>query len=1040
MALSPGIYEALLTEELRDVIARHPELRSIFGKLDVEEVPSRYAAFIARIVEKALRLETDAVARISLCNEIVALISGRSTAEHLKDQRLIEIDKSVLLEVTPPHYTTGGIPRPETPLTESSLFTGSPSDPQLVHELLQEMASADTADVLVSFIKWSGLRLLMPGFEEMTRRGAQLRVITTSYMGASDAPAIEALARLPNTKIRVSYDTERTRLHAKAYHFLRRTGFSTAYIGSANMSNAAMTSGLEWNLKVTAQDLPHIVDKFVAEFETYWNSREFIPFDPSEPQVLRDAINHARNRTTAAPVFFDIRPHPFQERILDALEAERRVHGQHRNLVVAATGTGKTVVAAFDFKRFFELHRRAPRLLFIAHRKEILEQALGTFRAVLRIPDFGELLVGQYAATRLDHLFCSVDIFNGRRLWEQVGKEFYDFVVVDEVHHGPAASYRSIFQQLYPQILLGLTATPERMDGESVAADFGNRFAAEIRLPEALEEKLLCPFHYFGIADPVSVADDSFWRNGKYDVQALERAYTGAHELAKRRLSAIVDALTRNEPDLSLVRGIGFCVTVAHAEFMARQFNEHGIKSAVLVGDTDSESRARLISELRYGQLTFLFTRDVLSEGLDVPEITTVLFLRPTDSLTVFLQQLGRGLRHHPGKDCVTVLDLVGQAHRRYRIDRKLKALLSKTRFNIEREVEVNFPHLPSGCSIQLDRVAREHVLANIRENLRHLSEQVPEKLETFKQESGQDLTLSNFVRYHDYDPVTLLSSATWTDWCSRARLGDPSNDPNKNDLQAGLVRVAQTKGPQELKRLRSVVSYLKRRDVSAALSAAGSSAVSTHYRFWGKPGTRFRMSSIQESFGLLAGNPSFLSDVEQVVDWAIEETRIGATSVDLSFPCSLELHGQYSNNDIKAALGLATLERSGMTGVGLLHCRELKAYAVLITFQKTEREFSPTTMYADYPISRDLLHWESPSNTTQESATGQNLIAHAERGYTVLFFARDTKREDGLVVPFVYLGPGERVTYQSDRPVQMTWRLRYPMPAEMFEENRRGG
>src|SRR5204862_6017867 len=205
-------------------------------------------------------------------------------------------DKPLLLEITPPNYAEGGIPRPETPLGQSSLFTGSPADPQLVHELGREMRSADSVDLLVSFIKWSGLRLLMPAFEEIATRGGKVRVITTSYMGASDAEAVEWLARLPNVSVRVSYDTERTRLHAKAYHFRRESGFSTAYIGSANMSHAAMTSGLEWNLKVTAQDMPHILEKFVAEFETYWNSQEFAVFNSDEPLMLREAIQRARNR------------------------------------------------------------------------------------------------------------------------------------------------------------------------------------------------------------------------------------------------------------------------------------------------------------------------------------------------------------------------------------------------------------------------------------------------------------------------------------------------------------------------------------------------------------------------------------------------------------------------------------------------------------------------------------------------------------------------------------------------------------------------
>lgn len=756
--LPEGLYERLLDKDLKSILELHPELRSVFGKIDPEEEPARYAAFLGKLLEKALRLEDDPATRLRLCNEIIEQITGDPKAQFLQDRQLVEADKPLLLEITPPNYAQGGILRPETAMGESSLFTGSPADPQLVHELGREMRSADSMDLLVSFIKWSGLRLLMPAFEEIACRGGRVRIITTSYMGASDADAVEWLAHLPNVEIRVSYDTERTRLHAKAYHFRRNSGFSTAYIGSANMSQAAMTSGLEWNLKVTAQDMPHILEKFLAEFETYWNSREFIAYNREEPTVLREALKHARTRQGITPVFFDIRPHPFQERILDALESERFVHGQWRNLVVAATGTGKTVVAAFDFKRFFESKKRQARLLFVAHRKEILEQSIGTFRAVLRIPDFGELLVGNHSAARYDHLFCSVEMLGSRRLWDQVGEEFYDFVVVDEVHHGPAASYRAIFDQFRPRILLGLTATPERMDGASVATDFGNRFAAEIRLPEALEEKLLCPFQYFGVADPVSLAADVFWSGGKYDISALENVYTGAHALAHQRLEVILASLLRFEPDLTRVRGLGFCVSVRHAEFMSEKFNERGIASAVLVGETASDERTALLNQFRLGKIQFLFTRDVLNEGLDVPEVNTVLFLRPTESLTVFLQQLGRGLRHSPEKDCLTVLDFVGQTHRRYRIDRKLKALLSKRRFNIQREVELDFPHLPPGCSIQLDKVAREHVLANIRENLRNLADQVPDRLESFENEAGQPLTFGNFVRFHDYDPEALLS------------------------------------------------------------------------------------------------------------------------------------------------------------------------------------------------------------------------------------------------------------------------------------------
>lgn len=1036
-----GIYEALLDEYLRDALAERPELRTVFGKIDPEEQPTKYAAFVAKVLEQALREEADPEKRLALCNHILGHVANEPGRGHLDKYRLIQDQKPLLLEITPPHYGRSGIPRPHSPMAESSLFTGSPQEPQLGHELLEEMRSADGVDILVSFIKWSGLRLLMQGFEDLRDRHVPVRLITTSYMGASDAPAVEWLAHLPNVEVRVSYDIERTRLHAKAYHFKRNSGLSTAYIGSANMSHAAITSGLEWNLKVTSQDMGHILEKFFVEFETYWNSCEFIPFDAENPNLFRTAIDRARNpRSNAPAVFFDLRPHPFQERILDALERERNAHDRWRNLVIAATGTGKTVVAAFDFKRYYEQKLKQAKLLYVAHRQEILLQAQVTFANILRDQNFGELLVGQFQATRMEHLFCSVQMLSNRRLWEQVGREFYDYIVVDEAHHGTAASYRSIFDNFEPRILLGLTATPERMDGDNVAADFGNRFAAEIRLPEALEEKLLCPFHYFGVADPIALNQDQFWRNGKYDAAALENVYVMDQTRAQQRVNAILSALNRYEPDLSTVKGIGFCVTIRHAVFMADQFSQHGIPSGAFVSGVDDERCRELLADLKAGKLTFLFTVDKLSEGVDVPEINTVLFLRPTESLTVFLQQLGRGLRHASEKDCLTVLDFVGQAHRRYRIDTKLKALLPRHRFSIDKEVEQDFPHLPAGCSIQLDRLCRQYVLENIKQNLGRLAVQVPDRLQTFTSETGKDLTFGNFIRYHDYDPEVLLAAETWSGWKAKAQLGTIPMDPDLARLKRTLVRAAFINGPKEAALLRLVLGKTSEGAISEALTIAGDSTMLLYYRIWGDKGSNLGITSLEEAFRRLAVNPAILADLDEILAWSLDTTEVSGQMPALPYPCSLELHAQYGIKEIQAAFGRANLETAGQTGVGVFHFPELKTYVLLITFQKTDKEFSPSTMYADYPISRELMHWESQANTAQHHTDGQNLIHHKERGYTILVFARDKKKRNNVTVPFTYLGPVNMVSYESERPIKMVWQLRHPLPVEMFEDNRRGG
>jgi len=1039
--LVPGIYESLLSKSIQDTLDQHPELRTVFGKIDSEEQPAKYAAFIAKVIEQALREESDPQLRLSICNQVLDRICQDPNRSHLKKQQLIEEKESVLLEITPHNYAKQGIPRPHTSLTESSLFTGSPQEPQLAHELFEEMRSADGVDILVSFIKWSGLRLLIPAFEDLRTRNVKVRLITTSYMGASDAPAVEWLAGMPNVEVRISYDTKRTRLHAKAYHFKRNSGFSTAYIGSANMSHAAMTSGLEWNLKITDQDMGHILDKFTVEFETYWNSKEFVPFDVNEPALFRKAIEHARNPQRSGPsVFFDLKPHAFQERILEALKRERVAHSRWKNLVIAATGTGKTVVAAFDFKRFFEQRKKQARLLFVAHRQEILLQAQATFRNVLRDQNFGELLVGTFEARRLDHLFCSVRMLANRRLWEQVGDEFYDFIIVDEAHHGTAASYRPIFEHFKPKIILGLTATPERMDGGNVAADFGNRFAAEIRLPEALEEKLLCPFHYFGVADPIAIDGDQFWRNGKYDTSELENVYVLDTKLAQQRIDSIITSLQHYEPELDAVKGIGFCVSIKHAQFMAHQFNKYGILSAAIVSGTDNEDCNTLLDELRSGHLTFLFTVDKLSEGIDVPEINTVLFLRPTESLTVFMQQLGRGLRHAPGKDCLTVIDFVGQAHRRYRVDTKFKALLPRHRFPIDKEVKQDFPHLPAGCSIQLDRISRQHVLKNIKDNFTRLALQIPERLHTFVSESGQELTFRNFINYHDYEPEILLAKESWSAWKARAQIGAIPTDRDIKELKNTLIRASFINGPSEIKLLKDVVTNIATYRIDKALALTKDSAMAVYYRLWGKPGSQLGFETLEEAYFRLSQNPTILADLQEILDWSQETTEVSGEKAPLPFPCSLELHAQYGIRDIQAFLGKANLESAGQTGVGVIHYPKIKTYALLITFQKTDKEFSPSTMYADYPISRELLHWESQANTAQHHQDGQNFIHHQKRDYTILIFARDQKKRNAVTLPFQYLGPADLVSYESERPIEAVWRLRHLMPVEMFEDNRKGG
>lgn len=1020
--LPTGLYDRLLDEELDQLIIAHPELKVVLRQIDDESAPSAYAQFVAQILQKALRVVTPD-ARLPLLNRLIDLLSAQDGLDYLCRRHLLAHEKPLLSEVA--RHTTP-LMRPVTPLNYSALLTGQGGDPPLEHELRAEMASADRVDMLVSFIKWSGLRLLMPAFEKLAERNIPVRILSTSYMGASDPSALEWLAKQPNIKVRLSYDTACTRLHAKAYHFWRKSGYSTAYIGSANISHAAMTQGLEWTVKVTVQDMPHILDRFSAEFNVYWENRDFEPFHEEQFARFRAAIGHGRQPANNGPRFFaEITPRPFQLRILEALQASR-LNGSTRNLVVAATGTGKTVIAALDYRSQVQANGSQPNLLFVVHRKEILQQALDCFRSVLRDQNFGELLVDGQQPNQWRHVFASVMSLNRQQPWITLGCSHFVHVIVDEAHRGTAASYRPIFEELKPARLLGLTATPERMDGSSILKDFEGQMTAEIRLPEALNEKLLCPFHYFGVADNIDLSGEQFWRNGRYASDELEKVFTGDDIRANQRVDLILNALRRYQPELNGVRGVGFCAGVRHAKYMADHFTQTGICAAVLVGDTPRQEREDRLQKFRNGELTFLFTVDVLSEGVDIPEINLVLFLRPTESLTVFLQQLGRGLRHAPGKDCLTVLDFVGQTHRRYRMDTRFAALLLRNRQRIDREIENDFPNLPPGCNIQLERVASERVLAKIKSVLADLRHFIPESILTWPQENNLPLTFGNFIEATGLSPIDVLSRHTWSEWKALSQKAPLPNDPDLETLRKALPRIALRSDPQLL--------YQFTTDQHDEVETP--EAVALHYLRWGKTGNALGLESVAESSNSWYMNPSIVEDVAEIATWRLSHPETPISPIQLPFPCFLKLHASYGSAEIKSALGLSTLKRADPSREGVIPVKEKKCYVHLVTFHKNERDFSPTTRYRDYPISATQLHWESQSTIAQASPTGQNYLNFVDRGYTILFFARLENEIDGETSPFIYLGPAKRlISAENDRPIRIVWELSYPMPAMLLED-----
>lgn len=1024
--LHRGLYDHLLTTALADSVGAlgDPGMAEL-GVVDAEDAHAAIAQHLERLLASSLstlRGRDGAERQRRIVERVIDTLVEELGEDWSERFNLADPLRRLLAVHAQPRDVAGQ--RPDTPLARSALLTGARVDPSLASQLSKEFAAADRVDILCSFIKWSGIRLLADALRELTSTahpdGPRLRVISTSYMGATDPKAIEMLRDLPNTEVKVSYDTERTRLHAKAYLVNRGTGFGSAYIGSANVSRAALLEGLEWTSKVSQYELPHIWQKITATFESYWNDEEFVRFDADSSPRLRSAIGRERARgmpeADSIPAF-DLRPYPFQEEILDALSAEREIRAKTRQLVVAATGTGKTMIAAFDYLRW--AGRGRPTLLFVAHREEILRQAMGTFRAVLRDQNFGDLFVGGSTPEQHEHLFCSIQSYNSRAL-HRLDPDRFDYIVVDEFHHAEAATYRRLLEHARPRVLLGLTATPERADGYDVREFFGGEATAEIRLPDAIGRRLLCPFQYFGIADSVDL-DGLTWQRGGYRVEDLDAVYTGND----MRAGLVLDKVRETLLSPTRARGLGFCVSVAHAEFMARFFSQHSVPAVAISARTPPDERRGVRDRLVRGEINFIFVVDLFNEGVDIPEIDTVLFLRPTESLTVYLQQLGRGLRLHDDKECLTVLDFIGAQHRQFRFASRFRALSTEPTGRLEHEINAGFPHLPAGCFVRLERVAQKRVLDNVQQSLSLRRPRMIADITGLGRFLGRAPSFHEALEYLDTSLEELLGRGLWSRILFDSRLAPEPSDPDEGQLAKGIRRLSHIDDPQQI---RYLLAHLDGASPSGPLGELRVSLL--HVSLWGNDGM---MQSVGEAEDRLRRNPAAVADLRAVLEYRLNHSRTRPTDLMPQVAGPLALHAAYTRDEALVGLGHWDLGRRPLFNVGVLHLPDHKVDAFFVTLHKTEDAYSPTTMYEDYAISDRLFHWQSQSTTSASSPTGQRYIHHREQGYTPLLFVREHRfTPAGLAAPYAFLGPVDYVSHEGSRPISVTWRLRTPMPTRL--------
>ncbi len=1020
--LVSGLYELFVTQRLEEELTALEGRRSAKREgLSRAEAANRIALHVAGVIERALGSvgDRERVERgIQVARELLARIDDLVPAAEAGSDTPIptaELLRAVLDRL--PDGSIAALESPLIPLLDTALLTNAPGEPRVGRQVQAEIASADRIDVLMAFIRSSGLAPLREALSRHGERSRPLRVLTTTYTGSTEQRALDQLREL-GAAIKVSYDTSSTRLHAKAWLFHRDSGFSTAYIGSSNLTHAAQVSGLEWNVRVSGARNPDVIAKVSAVFDSYWENPDFRPYDAEDFSERTGHVETTGPRVFLSPV--EIRPEPFQERLLEQLAVSRR-QGYHRNLLAAATGTGKTVMAAVDYARLRPTLSRA-RLLFVAHRQEILDQSQATFRHALREPTFGEQWVGGRRPQRFEHVFASIQSLRFADL-AVLPPDHFDIVIVDEFHHAAAPSYERLLEHVRPRELLGLTATPERADGLPVLQWFDGRIAAELRLWDAIDQHYLTPFVYYGIHDGLDLSTVPWRRGTGYDVEGLTNLYTASEVWAR----VVIKEVTGCAADPNRMRALGFCVGVEHARFMARVFGEAGIPAVAVWGDSPEPEREGALRDLRAGKIRVVFSVDLFNEGVDVPTVDTLLLLRPTDSPILFLQQLGRGLRRADQKTVCTVLDFVGHHRKDFRFDRRLRALLGGTRKDVERQVESGFPFLPAGCHMELDRVASEIVLRSIREAI---PTQWPQKVAELRAlvASGRRATLADYLEHSGLDLDEVYAEPySWSDLCEQAGVPTAPAGACEKELRRATGRLLHVDDETRLAYYSQLLAA-DRPPVVAALDERNRRLLRMLVASL-VPRTIQKTVSLQDGADLVWSHSQVRAELQEL--FAILRTRVDHVHEPLAGrdDVPLEIHARYTRLEILAAFGEGNGARVAPWQTGVRWLPDARADLFAFTLDKTDGNFSPTTRYKDYAVSPQLIHWESQSVARAESETGLRYQRHVDYGTDVMLFARLRQRDRS----FWFLGPADYVKHTGERPMAVTWRLRHALPGDLY-------
>ena len=957
--------------------------------------------------------------------------------------------------------------------------------------LKQELLNCKKFYFIVSFIRYSGIQLLISTLDELGKQGIQGEIITSVYLNITDSKALQKLLSYKNIKVKI-YNNSNESFHTKAYLF-EKEKYHSVVIGSSNISQSALYSAEEWNVKLTDSSFFNIYKKSLNQFEKLWHSNEAIELTQDfidEYEKYKKSVN-AQNtfdyRKTKIEQENEFVPNSMQKRVLQKLK-ETRINGNKKGLVISATGTGKTYLAAMDIKQFFEINSNTEnklfkindkksktsniKFLFIAHREELLENAINVFSKILKIDknEFGKIYGG---LKEIDKSIIFASIQSLRNCYNEFKTSFFDYIIVDEFHHSMSDSYLKTLSYFNPKFLLGLTATPKRMDGKDILLLCDYNVVDEIGIKEALEEDLIVPFHYFGVNDYTINYDNIPYKNGKYNEKILLE-----NLLLNTRTDYIVEKINKFGFDGDELSAVAFCQNIEHAFFMKEEFSKKGYKSAVITANTSSNERSEILEKFKNKKIEILCVVDILNEGIDIPTINLLLFLRPTMSSTIFIQQIGRGLRKAKNKDFVTIIDFIGNHKKDYllinyfssEVDNKDTLFTKKEK--IINEIKNQFSNIPKSCYVELDRICQNRIIEKI-EKINFSSKNIlKEMYSSYKQEIGK--SEDEFLQIADFDTNIELFQELCLKMHSfyNAQLQFENSKIFENENEKNPLNTTEIEFLEYLEKKITLVEpftfliidylatgkeyinnsdllnkykgffdikrnfkkhYLLNRIFEELIEDEILEKNLYGYKFSKKYKNLFSNKKLNEKNNMKSQQKenklNFINRLKQLIHLGLNEFK--RNDLDEFNENILISYKEYKRVELQILLDSKVPKGSWRAG----YANTEKDICLFATIDKTHI-FQENLKYDNSLFADDIIQWISQPKTSHNSSVGQMFIHHKEKGFKVHIFIRKYAFMNGNKTnPFIYLGNAKYYSSQGDKPMKILWKLDKKIPQKLIYE-----